>query len=57
MTKRPHYESVWDLPRNDIEACRQFWRDHELTGEDWRIMLRLQDDPAKLIAASERWSR
>lgn len=53
----PKYQSVWDLPRNDLAACRAFWASRDITGEEWRIMLRLQDDPAKLEAAAKRWRR
>lgn len=43
--------SVWDIPRNDIEACLRFWASRRITGEEWRTMLQLQDDPAELIEA------
>lgn len=49
--------TVWDLPRNDIEACERFWREHDVTEEEWRAMLRLQDDPAALIEAAKGWAR
>jgi len=52
---KPRYRTVWDLPRNDIAACYQFWLTHEITGEEWRVMLRLQDDPQRLIDAAKRW--
>lgn len=55
MAKR--YVSVYDLPRNDIAACRAFWASREISAEDWRIMLKLQDDPAELETASKRWRR
>lgn len=48
--------TVWDLPRNDIAACRAFWDSHAITPEEWRTMLRLQDDPAELIAAAKTWT-
>jgi hypothetical protein len=51
----PSIASVWDLPRNDIEACHRFWQEHRVTHEEWRTMLRLQDDPAELRAAAETW--
>jgi hypothetical protein len=49
--------TVWQIPRNDIAACHTFWRARELTGEEWRVMLRLQDDPHALITASASWRR
>lgn len=49
--------SVWDLPRNDVEACHKFWQAKQITGEDWRVMLRLQDDPKELIGASKKWKK
>jgi len=55
MTTKP--QSVWDLPRNDIEACRQFLATNSVTPDQWRTMLRLQDDPDKLIAAAKTWKR
>ncbi len=49
--------TVWDLPRNDVEACHRFWQGHEVAADEWRAMLRLQDDPAELIAAAKHWPR
>lgn len=48
---------VFDIPRNDIAACERYWREHEITGEDWRVMVLLQDDPAALIKAAKRWPK
>lgn len=48
---------LWDIPRNDIEACRRLWMERDVTPDDWRVMLRLQDDPAQLIAAEKRWRK
>ncbi len=53
----PKYESVWDLPRNDIPACRRFWLTHEISPEEWRVMLRLPDNPQRLIAAAKAWAK
>lgn len=49
--------SVWDLPRNDIAACRLFWLEREVSGEEFRVMLRLQDDPTQLIVAAKLWKK
>jgi hypothetical protein len=54
---KPPPTSVWDLPRNSIEACRAYWMAHDITDEDWRTMLRLQDDPTTLIASAKHWKR
>lgn len=51
------YKSVWELPRNDIRAARIFWETNDITGEDWRVILRLQDDPAALIEAAKSWKK
>lgn len=55
MTQR--YSTVWDLPRNDIAACYAFWASREITADDWRIMLKLQDHPQRLVDAAKRWAR
>lgn len=50
--------TVWDLPRNDLQACHRYWLAHpDLTVDEWTAMLRLQDDPAALIRAAKGWSR
>jgi hypothetical protein len=49
--------TVWDLPRNDIDAVREFWLENEIGPDEWRVLLRLQDDPQKLIDAAKAWSR
>ena len=48
---------VWDLPRNDLDACYRYWVEREITADEWRVMLRLQDDSTALIAASKHWVR
>jgi hypothetical protein len=52
-------ESVLDVPRNDIAACRAFYkaRRGKVTGEDLRVLLQLQDDDTELlqIMTDERW--
>lgn len=50
-------DNVWNLPRNDIAACRAYWLEHEITPEEWRTMLMLQDNPAKLIEAAKHWKK
>lgn len=54
---KPKIGSVYDLPRNDIPACRRFWLAHDIAGEEWRVMLKLQDDPQRLIDAAKAWAR
>lgn len=44
--------TVFDLPRNDLAAVRRFVaaRGGVVTGEEWRVMFMLQDDPAAFEA-------
>ena len=49
------YATVWDLPRNSVEACHAFWLAHDVTDDDWRVMLRLQDDSHVLREAAKSW--
>lgn len=52
--------SLWSVPRNDIDAARQFWRSRgKLTADEARVLARLQDDPAELLAVMQRegWVR
>lgn len=51
------YESVYDLPRNDLEACRVLWQSRDITADEWRTMLLLQDDPETLVEAARGWSK
>lgn len=48
---------VGDLGRNDIAACRRFYKAHGLTGDEAAVMMMLQDDPDELTAVMmrERW--
>lgn len=47
----PEKMSVWDLERNDVEACIRYMDlVGTMTSEDVMVMLRLQDDPSELIA-------
>lgn len=47
--------SVWTVPRNDVTAAMVFARSrgHRLTGDERRVLLRLQDDPVALAAELE----
>jgi hypothetical protein len=54
---KPEVRSVYDLPRNDIPACRRFWLARDIGPEEWRVMLRLQDNPQRLIDAAKAWAR
>jgi hypothetical protein len=47
--------SVWDIPRNDIDAVREYVTTHQVSGDDWRILLKLQDDPTQLMEQSKSW--
>lgn len=52
-------DSVWAVPRDDIEAARRFYRRRgaRLTGDEKRVLLRLQRDPRALAAELEDWER
>jgi hypothetical protein len=54
MAKEP--ETVWDLPRNDVEACARYYKRRGMVSADeMRVMLRLQDDPAELEQLAADW--
>jgi hypothetical protein len=48
--------SVWDVPRNDLEAARAFYAARgQVTRDELEVLLKLQDDPAELAAEAARW--
>lgn len=53
--KRDPPTTIWDIPRNDIEACRAYWLTGKATSDDLHTMMMLQDDPAELIVAMRDW--
>lgn len=51
-------KTVWDLPRNDIAACIEYHDKHpDMTPEEIRIMVKLQDDETQLMEITKGWSR
>lgn len=50
-------KTIWDIDRNDIAACRAY---HDalggITSDEARVMIRLQDDPAKLKIEMRTWT-
>ena len=54
MSKEP--ETVWDLPRNDVEACARYYkRRGGVTADEMHVMLMLQDDPSELERVAADW--
>lgn len=47
--------SVWDIDRNDVAACVEFYRLYGVTEDEGRVMLQLQDDPAELERIMRDW--
>lgn len=50
-------KTIFSLKRNDLEGALGFWRERVLAGtwtrDDARALLRLQDNPADLLAAMD----
>lgn len=46
-----------DVPRNDLEAAERYYRSHgrRITGEEWRVLWHLQDDPRAFERSSRHW--
>lgn len=43
---------IQDVPRNNIDAALKFYEDNKpITPGEYRMLMKLQDDPAKLIKA------
>jgi hypothetical protein len=49
--------SLADIPRNDLAACERYYRAHgeQITGDEWRVMWHLQDNPETFERASKSW--
>lgn len=58
MTKSPEPMDLADVPRNDLDAARAYYRSHgsRITSDEWRVLWRLQDDPRAFDRASKRWT-
>lgn len=48
---------IADIKRNDIEACERFYRERKgsISTDEWSMMMKLQDDPQKLVSAAQQW--
>lgn len=57
MPKETAAKTVWDLPRNDVQACVRFYESHGVTSEEMAVMLRLQDDDTELLAIAADWKQ
>lgn len=51
-------EQVWDIERNDLKAALAYYEYHldrgDLTGDDVRVLMRLQDSFDKIEKAMDR---
>lgn len=48
--------TIWDLGRNDVDACIAYRQEHGgVTSDEARVMVRLQDDPTKLLDEMKAW--